>query len=250
MSGSHGCSETLSKRCTKCGETKPLGEFGIRKAGKGGRQSQCKACHNAAANQNRLDNPDAYKAIRKRFYQRHAEERRVSSREYGRAHKDERAARKKARRLADPEAARARDRADYIKHRESKLACAARYYAKHKGDPEFMAKAVENSKRYRIKYPEKAKARAKNAKAKYRSRLHDARGSHTTAEWRAILARYDGACVKCGSEQDITLDHVMPLAMGGTDFATNLQPLCLSCNCSKQDKYIDFRPDAYWSDWT
>lgn len=69
-------------------------------------------------------------------------------------------------------------------------------------------------------------------------------GSHTDAEWEAVKAQYNHTCLCCGrSEPEIKLtrDHVLPITKGGTDNIDNIQPLCLSCNCSKNDKSTDYR---------
>jgi len=41
------------------------------------------------------------------------------------------------------------------------------------------------------------------------------------------------ACVYCGSEEDITVDHVIPRRYGGSDQPYNLVPACRTCNCKK-----------------
>lgn len=43
----------------------------------------------------------------------------------------------------------------------------------------------------------------------------------------------------------LTLDHVIPLAMGGGSTVENLQPLCKWCNAKKADRAIDYRPGMY-----
>lgn len=51
---------------------------------------------------------------------------------------------------------------------------------------------------------------------------------------RRRVYRRDGyRCVKCHSGEDLTLDHVTPWSLGGSDEASNLQTLCRSCNSSK-----------------
>lgn len=42
-------------------------------------------------------------------------------------------------------------------------------------------------------------------------------------------------CVVCGSDYKICIDHVEPLAKGGTNDPGNLQPLCEPCNLKKKD---------------
>jgi len=50
----------------------------------------------------------------------------------------------------------------------------------------------------------------------------------------AIYARDGFACVFCGEEERLTLDHVLPREMGGTHKETNLVTACLSCNSAKR----------------
>lgn len=40
-------------------------------------------------------------------------------------------------------------------------------------------------------------------------------------------------CQNCGSHRDLTVDHIVPLAKGGTNDMFNLQTLCGTCNSSK-----------------
>lgn len=53
---------------------------------------------------------------------------------------------------------------------------------------------------------------------------------------RLVLAV--GKCVHCGKTERLSVDHIRPVALGGGDELTNLQCLCLWCNCSKRDRYI------------
>ncbi len=49
---------------------------------------------------------------------------------------------------------------------------------------------------------------------------------------------YNSTCLYCGSNQSITLDHIIPIARGGTHSIGNLAPACKKCNSSKSDKTI------------
>lgn len=42
-----------------------------------------------------------------------------------------------------------------------------------------------------------------------------------------------GRCAHCGADSELQFDHVIPLALGGSDAAENLQILCGPCNRKK-----------------
>jgi 5-methylcytosine-specific restriction endonuclease McrA len=77
-----------------------------------------------------------------------------------------------------------------------------------------------------------------------RRRIEFNGGHYTGVEWAALKARYDYRCLMCGrSEPEIklTFDHVVPVALGGTNDIGNGQPLCRPCNLSKGARTLDFR---------
>jgi hypothetical protein len=48
-----------------------------------------------------------------------------------------------------------------------------------------------------------------------------------------VWQRDGGRCVGCGARERLEFDHVIPLALGGSNTARNLQLLCESCNRRK-----------------
>ena len=67
-------------------------------------------------------------------------------------------------------------------------------------------------------------------------------GSEAKRKWRqAIKEKWNYECAYCGSEENLTLDHITPRSKGGSEKVTNILCACHSCNQSKGHKM--------WSDW-
>ncbi len=50
---------------------------------------------------------------------------------------------------------------------------------------------------------------------------------------REVFRRDGGRCARCGSDELLQFDHVIPVALGGASTAANLQLLCAPCNREK-----------------
>lgn len=63
--------------------------------------------------------------------------------------------------------------------------------------------------------------------------------------WKNIVAQ--GLCHYCGKKvppQELTMDHMVPLALGGKTEKTNVVPCCKDCNTRKKDSLgFDWSPD-------
>ena len=51
----------------------------------------------------------------------------------------------------------------------------------------------------------------------------------------SVFSVLGNKCLYCGRPAD-TLDHVIPIAWGGTNDAENMQPICRNCNSKKGGK--------------
>ena len=65
-----------------------------------------------------------------------------------------------------------------------------------------------------------------------RARERGAQGVATPAAVAARIAYYGGRCYLCGAPYQ-EIDHVIPLARGGSHWPANLRPACRSCNRRK-----------------
>jgi hypothetical protein len=73
-------------------------------------------------------------------------------------------------------------------------------------------------------------------RARYALKKNSA-GSHTVSQLKEIRARQNNKCNYCGSDATKGhIDHIIPLTRCGTNYASNLQLLCVSCNTSKSNK--------------
>lgn len=53
-----------------------------------------------------------------------------------------------------------------------------------------------------------------------------------------VWNRDGGKCVKCGSQQSLEFDHIIPVSLGGASTAHNVQLLCQPCNRSKGNREV------------
>lgn len=197
------------KICSKCGVWKPLQQFS-RKLNF--YHSHCKECMRAAYAAGPKPDKRAYYA---RYRAEHAEkiaryrtENKEKFREYAKA---------------------------YLKRNPEK-----QREAKRKWGERNKAKRSEAYRRWRKNNPEKALQN----NIRRRVRLRRAPGSFTLAEWEALKRSYGNVCLCCDlPEGEIKLvpDHVVPLARGGSNYITNIQPLCELCNWRKGPKTLDYR---------
>lgn len=221
-----------------CNNWKPLSEFHIhRLSGKpvgDGYKSQCKECINAQKRAKRAANPEHHRQVArayvevhrehiqqlKRSHQKNHPERYAKSlQKYRETHRTEINAKARIRRNANLDYYRSIGRASRTKHQEERNAY---------------------QRAYNKAFPEKIKAAAN----RYRVRKFLAEGSHSIEEWETLKAHYSYTCLCCHKQEPeirLTKDHIIPLEKGGSDWISNIQPLCASCNSKKGTKSDDYR---------
>ena len=200
------------KTCTKCGETKANSEFGKDRKGKNGLQSQCKACKNAYGKQWYAEHREERAEYNKQWRAEHGEEIAEYARRHYAEHREEYLEYGRQYRIDNPEYTR-------------------QYYTEH------CEEYSECGRRWRENNREMACAAA----SRRRARKISAAGDATVEQRQARIDYYGGKCYICGADYE-AVDHVIPLAKGGSNWAANLRPICKRCNSSKHAKWpYDFK---------
>jgi 5-methylcytosine-specific restriction endonuclease McrA len=73
----------------------------------------------------------------------------------------------------------------------------------------------------------------------YREQLRERRRLRyfsVSTKLKKQIAEGTAICVKCGSKENLTIDHIVSIAKGGKTEEGNLQIMCAKCNEEKADK--------------
>lgn len=77
----------------------------------------------------------------------------------------------------------------------------------------------------------------KEMETKYYSKLKKVRSCYINKKIRDdVLRKYKFTCVTCGTKEKLTIDHIHPVSLGGSNEFNNLQVLCKTCNSRKSNK--------------
>ena len=106
----------------------------------------------------------------------------------------------------------------------------------------------KNKHKHKEKYKERNKAWVRNNYERKlihnenrRARLLNAEGSFSCKEWEDLCVKFGYKCLACKEETTLTIDHIVPLSKGGSNYISNIQPLCQPCNSTKRANIIDYR---------
>lgn len=160
---------------------------------------------------------DACVSWNRTYSQKWRDANRVKCSEYQKRHAAKREGTE--RRLAQHRASNRRGRK---KHRERDRLIQLKWRAANR------AKCIEYTMRWQAKNID----RVRSIVRRRRARKLAAPGHHTLEQSTARWAYYGGRCYICHNLAQ-AMDHVIPLARGGSDWASNLRPACKSCNSRK-----------------
>lgn len=245
---------TELKRCPKCGQKKPKTPkyFYRNKSKKDGFHSHCKDCERAT------QSSDEYKAKRK-IWRQTSEWYKSYSREYAKAYQKtekyksyqrqyERTEKRKAYKKAYEQTPQRKAYHKHYRASDHGRSYRKKYHKVYKKSAKYKAYqyTYNRSKRAKLaqrKYNQSVKGHLSQAisRQRRRTRKAQAHGDYTSDEWLALCAYYDHTCLGCNEKKPLTVDHIVPLSRGGSNDISNIQPLCINCNCEKGTDIIDYR---------
>lgn len=223
-----GCDQEI-KACTGCGDRKPLIAFHRNRVRTDGHNPRCKSCVRAEGEAWRTANPERKSA---------------SDRAWRLANPERAAANGKAWRDANKERKAATGRAYYEKNREKIL---ARNRAWAEANKEKVADYLKNRHQEKWANDPEYRSMMYQATLKRQRLLRGAR--HELYVREEIFERDGWACQICGelidpdtswpNSESASIDHIIPISLGGDDTPENVQAAHLSCNVRKGNRDIE-----------
>lgn len=220
-----------TKSCFVCGLPKSVDLFSLDKSRRDGRQPRCKECYAAY----RMANRDKINAQKKTYAEANKTAIAEKDRAYYKSHRDKIRARQ----------------AEYVKHNRDAVKAKKKAWrtlnmvrvksindAWRAGNADHIR---DRCRAYRISRPDVIAQMRRNRRARHKM----AEGRHTRRDIESILMlqRYRCANPLCASNlrSGFHVDHILPLALGGSNDRFNLQALCPTCNRRKHAKHpLDF----------
>lgn len=134
--------------------------------------------------------------------------------------------RNKEYRKQHPDQTKANSARNRIKHREKRAQWARAWKQRNR------ERHAELNRLSAARHSERVRLCNKVAKARRRALAISAQGtaSARAIRWRAEM--WGNRCWRCGGPYE-SIDHVKPLARGGSNWAANLRPICKRCNAKK-----------------
>jgi hypothetical protein len=184
------------------------------------------------------------KQYHKRYYQSHKKKWKEYCKRYCQTHKKEK---------------KEYNRRYRQKYKRKKQEYDRQYYQSHKREAMMYRQShSEYFKEYNKQYRQKNRRKIRIDKIKYKMIRKNIGGSFTLKEWDNKKKEYNYCCVVCGvSEQKLlektgmglTIDHKIPVSKWKKwakinkpkyqcNDIENIQPLCMSCNCRKNNKIL------------
>lgn len=190
------------KRCSKCGEIKVTADFHKNKSRKDGLSGWCKGCLKKCKQKWRAANPEKSKKRNRKYRQANLEKIKKYKQDY----------------------------------------YAANFEKIKEKNREYRQVNIEKIKKYKQEWGATNSEKISAAQHRRRSYKRGNGGAYIVKDIEVIFNQQGGRCNACGkkliryNKKQYHIDHIIPLARGGSNNPENIQLLCPSCNLSKSNK--------------
>ncbi len=214
---------TQTKDCSRCGETKLIGDF-YKRYGKP--RSECKECTKADKARYESENSEKIKQTAAEYRKKNRAKLRVSAAEYRKANREKCLERTMRWRHANYDA--------YIEYRK-------RYYLENREE------ILQKGKQYYIDNPHARVTQEQRRRARKASVSSD----FTPKDWTQALTYFEYKCAYCRKEAEVLQqEHIIPVAKGGGYTPSNTIPSCSTCNLSKFTRDMEswFKKEPFYTE--
>ncbi len=198
------------KTCTKCGTEKHTTEYSKNSMGKGGLNPACKVCRNKKAKEWADNNRDRKRSKSIEWNKNNKVKIRLAKQKYLKTDHGKSATKEYGKEY------RAKNKQKIVEWRK-------KYHQQPK------------SKSYRSKYRSENLTQHRANENRRRARKTNVGGSHCAKDVENLMTLQRGKCVYCKSyiRHYFHVDHIYPIAKGGSNDKENIQLLCPQCNMRK-----------------
>ena len=231
------------KKCSKCGEWKVANTFNFHKLKKGkyGLLSSCKKCKGNYCKKRYQENSEKIKQYNKQYNQENKEKIKQKNKQYRQDNKEK---------IQQRQQQYYREHKQEIKQYQQQYR--QQYYEEHR----------QNWKDYNKRYfeSEKGQVALKKAKTKYnksekgqvaqfngynrrRTQLENNGGELTVEQWKECMEFFEWKCAysgkSLGTKKNRSIDHIVPVNVGGSGHIWNCVPMDKSLNISKSNNNME-----------
>lgn len=234
------------KRCCACHIEKPLECFYKCKSHRDGHAALCKVCDNLRSREYRQTHKKAIAVRRRNYREKNKEEITKRKHEYYERNKEQIHKKNKVyRQTHKEEISKRMHRYLHEYHKQNKERIHKYQHNYYKANKE---RITEKHRKYRL--TERGKLAYRRMYHNRLARAKSVKANLTLDQWDKILIIQNNRCNICHkkfTEKRIpTMDHIIPVSLGGDLTFENIQALCLSCNSTKQAK-LDLQFIQTWA---
>lgn len=226
------------KQCSQCRRELPYSEYVRDKKSNDGFTGQCKACRNAKKKAYRERSKDKIKVYMDEYMIAYNERKRFARQQWEIEHKEELALLKTLKAILS---AKRRKQYNFL-HREEN---------REKGRHHYRINRERILARMRDRYKNSPSIQFYNRqkKQKRKALLKSLPATLTRQQYEECLRFFNYECVYCGSKNNLTQEHLVPVKYHGSYTKHNIVPACSCCNLGRKAQPLDqwYRQQSFFS---